>query len=293
MSSAFIKAFFAAHRIHATLALGAAILFPLGGCSLLSSESWNDSQIAESSSDDVILRLSLEKPVYRPGEAVVIQVTMINTTDEPIRLRNLDKDSLSFWYGPQGEDRRVQREPVVSALEEKGLQGRGGGGMELAPGQSVTRPFVHTRMTKEAGPFVAQVHMDAYPDVRSKRIGKIFSNPAEFMVHGDPLFLRDSMGLLDLEEGIKLAAASVPGDPFQSDALLIQDEMGFYKWWINLDYRDPQGEVVKTGYLIDPYFGRVWAEAKPFDASMKPREEQGARPLSPPPRAPRGAQRGR
>lgn len=287
-----MQKFLATNRSLLMLAVG--MLSPLAGCSLFSPENWRDSQIAESSSDDLILRLSLEKPVYQPGEAVVIQVTAINTTDETIRLRKMDKNSLSFWYGPQGGDRRVQREPVVSGMEEKELQGGGGGGMDLAPGQSVTRPFMHTRMTKEAGAFIAQVHMDPYPDVRSKRVGKVFSNTVEFMVYGDLMFLRDNMGLLDVEDGIKLASAQAPGEVVMSDALLIQDEMGFYKWWINLDYRQPQGGVVKAGYLIDPYLGRVWSEAKAFDPALKPKRESGMAPRSPArqPSAPQGGRRG-
>lgn len=258
----------------AAIALAAVSL--LQGCQSLSGGG-----SAKVDAPPLLLQISLDKSVYRPGEAIVMSVTVVNTTDERISLASLDKTSLSFWFGATREDRRVERPPVVSKLEEKELQTGMARGMVLAPGESATRPFVHTRLTTEGGTFVTQAHMEPFPDVRSAHEGKVFSNPVQYQVVGEPLFKRDNMGLLELEDAIRLASAKAPGDVTLSDSLLIEDEMGFYKWWINLDYREPQGASVRTAYLIDPYLGRIWSDAKPFDPALK-KPAAG----TPPPRTP-------
>ncbi len=230
----------------------------------------DEGDVIESSTGELLLRLDLDKSAYRPGEAVLAQVTVINTTDRAIEVRALDQESVTFWFGPFDGLRRVQRQPVVSNLERRDLER----GLEsvtlLEPGQEVRRPFLLTLLAREPGRFVAQAHMDPFRRLRGPRVGILYSNPIEFLVYGDRLFERDAAGLIHLEEAIGLAAAAAPGDIVMTDAILVEDEMGFYKWWVNVDYRAPDGEVGKVGYLIDPYQGRVWSRAQPFADSMRP-----------------------
>jgi len=246
------------------------VLLGLTGCSLISPQSWRNTKIIESSAGELALKLASDKSAYQPGEAMLLKISVTNTTKKPILIRKLNIQTLGFWPGRNTEDRRVQRYPVVSRLEEKALKEQGVEVAKLDPGQSLTRSFLHTRMTEDTGQFVAQAQMEPYAGTDSIRTGKLYSNVVDYQVGGKPLFLRDSKGLMFLDDAVKLASERIPGAVVLSDGLLIEDNMGFYKWWINLDYRSAEGKQVKVGYLIDPYFGSVWSQAKPFKESMKP-----------------------
>lgn len=223
----------------------------------------------EEPAPELLVKLWADKSVFQPGEAILLHLKVINSSNEPIRMRGLDDSSLTFWFGRSDQSRRVQRSPVVSKLEEKGMQQRSAPPVEVAPGTSQTRSFLLTHFAPEPGDYVCQIHFDPEWDSIDSITGKIYSNLVSYRVHGDRLFRRDSLGLVMMEEAINVAAADTPGDILLTDAILIEDEMGFYKWWVNLDFIDSSGIKAQIGYLIDPYQGRIWAEADPFPASMK------------------------
>jgi hypothetical protein len=240
----------------------------LGGCVFFAQPGKLEGKSRDCAPDQINLRLSLDKKVYRPGEAMVMEVALTNTTGKEQPLPRLDVRSLSFWFGQVGEERRLQRTPVVSKKEEKDLKEKGGEEASLKPGQSWTRSFVHTGLTPETGQYVAQVHLESVLAGTSAD-NKLYSNAPSYQVQGERLFKRDSQGLLELGEAFDLAAKQLTASVVSKDGILIEDEMGFYKWWINLDTLTPDGRPVKTGFLIDPYLGRVWSKAQPFDESLK------------------------
>lgn len=274
-----------------------ALSLMLSGCSRLSKSSKEATETIESSTDEVIAQITLDKSVYRPGEAILAQVTVLNTTNQTLRVRVLDafsgppenaEGSVSFWFGPENSQRRTQRFPVISRVELQNRRENAEKTVEIAPQQTITRPFLLTRFTTEPGRFVAQVHITPFwqSDPLAQRVGKVFSNSVPYTVYGDILFDRDSRGLVYLEEAINLAAATTPGDIMLTDAMLIEDEMGFYKWWVNVDYRDPSGEMRKIAYLVDPYQGRVWSKARQFDPAAHPRNRNQPRSTDIPTRQP-------
>lgn len=239
-------------------------------------------EFADASGQDVLLRLSFDKSAFRPGEAVILTATLTNTTDETLRVRGLSggsgppqnvAGSVTFWRGRADEERRLERFPVVSLLESRDLRSGTEPLTELLPGQSIDRRFVLTRFTESPGAYVAQIQINPFvqSDLNQTRSGKIYSNVIGYAVHGQLLFDRDGVGLLELEEAINLCAARAPGDIVLADALLIEDEMGFYKWWVNVDYREPGGVERRIAYFVDPYLGRIWSEAQPFDPATHPR----------------------
>lgn len=264
-------------------ALGLVLLLLAGslqtGCVLLYKRAAEQTKTIESSADDLLLLAEVEKSVFRPGEAVIVYLTVSNTTEETIVVRGMSASTappggiegvVSFWYGRANSLRRLQRYPVVSTYEERQMASAETPTVEIEPGGTISRRFLLTRITPEPGTYRFQAHFDAYSIIRSQRLGKVFSNSLRYEVHGDMLFERDSKGLILLEEAIRVASARAPGDVQLVDAILIRDEGGFFKWWVNVDYANEAHEVSKAGYLIDAYRGHIWKEADPFPDSAKP-----------------------
>jgi hypothetical protein len=248
------------------------------GCGLLAKKAQEKDPLIDATGKDVVLRAVMNKSVYRPGEAVIVTVTARNTTNSTLRVLGLSADSgppqsakgtLTFWFGPENRLDRLQRFPVISR-QEAASRGRGGTEVvSLRPGEEVSRQFVLTRITPDAGRFTFQAHLQPFPEDDLKRIGKFYSDPTYYEVYGPRLFRRDAKGLLELEEAVRLAAAKAPGEVHLLDAVLIEDEMGFYRWWVNVDYEKPTGGLIQTAYLVDPYLGRVRSEAAQFESQIK------------------------
>lgn len=234
--------------------------------------------IESGEAEEVILRLTTEKGVYRPGEAIVLRVTAINTTDEPIQMHMLmattgpprnARGSVTIWFGKESNTQRLQRFPVISRNEEEGMERSGGELIDLGPGEMMSRSFLMTQITGQPGDYVLQTHMEPFWGFQTRRMGKIYSNRARYRVYGEVLLERDTKGLIQMHEAINIAAAATPGEILLTDAILVDDDVGFYKWWVNVDYQDGNGQTQKSGYLVDPYQGRVWRRALPFPESMK------------------------
>ncbi len=253
----------------------------LASCSLFSPSAWKSAKDKEPEpADQLLLRATLDKSAYRPGEAILMRVSLTNTTPQSLSIKKLNAKSLTFWFGDVREGRRFERNAVVSKLEEKSINEAGTEVDELKPGESWERQFLLTRLTAEDGDYVAQVHMIPYADADSSGTSKIFSNAPRYQVYGDRLFERDNGGLLQRKDAVKIASADLQAGSPLSDALLVEDEkVGFLVWWINLTYKNPQGEQVQTGYLVDPYWGKIRSRVKPFDPKMKAESDSaGQRP---------------
>ncbi|MBI3736739.1 hypothetical protein HY256_09535 [Candidatus Sumerlaeota bacterium] len=223
------------------------------------------------------MSVTLDKSVYRPGEAVIMEVTVTNTTDKPIRIQKLDSRSASFWVGSKNSEERFQRMPVISKLEEKSLNAAGSDLTVLEPHKSLTRPFIHTFLTKEPGTYLTQAHLSPFADITSTHTGKIYSNPSEFEVRGDPLFGRDSEGLILKKDAEALGRelAKSDGEVLKTDSILAEDQhAGFYIWWVNVECKRADGSVIRTAYVIDPYRGRSKGRGKPFPDTLKPKSPE-------------------
>lgn len=259
-------------------AVAAMLAMSLSGCALIRAGVASESQIIKAS-EELKLDVSLERAEFRPGEAVVATVRMTNASEEPIEVRDLSAESappvnvsgpVEFFFGPTDRQRRVQRFPVVSPKEEMQRGPRSTKTVSLAPGESKTRQFVLTSLTEHTGEFIVQVHLDPYMDLQARRTGKIYSEPVYYQVKGQPVFSRDSKGLILMEDAQELAADQAPGQVRTTDALLVRDDVGFYKWWVNVDYASVEGATQRRAYLVDPYIGRIWSEAKPFTEEERP-----------------------
>lgn len=240
----------------------------LNGCSTLRLGSGSDGTAKVA---DLTLNVTLDKSAYRPSEAMVMTVTLTNVSSKELPVRMLDAQSVEFWFHLAGNsDTPIRREPVFSSQEPMDDM------RKLAPGESVQRVFLLTRMTHFKGSMVAQAQYKPGIPYDTMQANKIYSDVATYEVHGEPLFEReDAAGLIVKDAAISLARAQCPdpGSVEDAQALLVEDEMGFYRYWVNLKVKDAQGTDKLTGYLVDPYRGVVNGQVKPFDpnAAQDPR----------------------
>lgn len=214
--------------------------------------------------EDLKINVTLNKSAYRPGEVMVINVTLSNVSGETQPVRMLDAESLEFWFGLKGSaETPIRREAVYSLRERMDEYG------SLASGQTVQRQLLLTRLTHYRGPMVAQAHYKRGVSIEAMKTNKIYSNVVEYEVHGERLFEReDARGIIVKEAAISLARAQVPRRTkvMETQALLVEDEKGFYCYWVNLNVNNGKGETGMVSYLVDPYKGKVKGQAKPFDS---------------------------
>ena len=248
--------------------MGVALGLFLSGCATLGLGAGGD---GPATAEDLKLSVTLDKSAYRPGEAMVMTVTLTNVSPKEIPFHWLDAQSMEFWFHLAGSsDTPIRRDPVVSSQEPMD-QFR-----KLAPGDTVQRIFLLTRMTHFKGNMVVQAQYKQGIPYDAMQTNTIYSNVAEYEVHGEPLFEReDAAGLIVKDAAISLARAQCPdpGAIEDAQALLVEDEMGFYRYWVNVKVKDAQGTGKLIGYLVDPYRGVVNGQVKPFDpkAAQDPR----------------------
>jgi len=230
----------------------------------------------EEAEEKISLRLTLDKPAYRPGEAVLATVEVTNNTPAPLQALALNAKSLVFVFGKQDDPERMERQAVASEQEKLDEAAT------LAPGQPARRQFVLTRLSEFPGPLVLQVQYRPGGEAATRIAPKIFSNPVQYQVAGARLLRRDPEGFILKEEALRLARAAYKGQTEEAQAVFVRDEAGFYRWWVNLKPKGaaPGGLV---GYFVNPYLGGApKAQAKPFDPQLA-RDARFARPANLPP----------
>ncbi|MCL5270107.1 MAG: hypothetical protein M1457_06065, partial [bacterium] len=239
--------------------------------------------------ESLALAVTFDKPSYRPGEAVVARVRLTNNTARAQTAARLDAHSVSFWFGRADDEERMRRDPVVSSQEKLDQT------VTLAPGQSLDRPFLLTGFTQFAGApgvggFLAQAQYEPRGASLDLAAPRLFSNVVPFRVEGARLFERDPAGLISEADAIRLAreafgpAGAGSSGANAADAVLVLDEKGFAKWWVNVTTAAPGRAAARQGAFVDPYRGIVWAKAQPFDLAMK-RDPRRIDPATLPPPA--------
>lgn len=231
---------------------------------------------AAGQASDLTLALKLSKEKYQPGEPVTAMVTLTNASGEPVSAAMLDHASVTFSVQPQKAGAASEQRFVEPLYSEKEQTGEGKG---LGAGESLARNFVFTNLTFERGGFVLAAVYARPSDSPLRAPRKSYAKAAAFAVEGQKAFAhRYLSGLLAREDAIALATAKAGGKVQGADTLLITDEAGFAKWWVNLTL---EGGAVKS-WFIDPVFAQVWKEARPFTAADKgidPQPKQDAQIL--------------
>jgi hypothetical protein len=210
------------------------------------------------SSSPLQLRVQSEANTYAPGQAVALTVELQNVSGAPIQSPPLNHLTVSFLLrpaGPKGQKAIRETLPVFSVKEQL----RSDATQSIEPGDRQQRTFLFTQLTVERGDFVLLATCQSGKD------SKIHAEPFAFSVQGDRVARHRYLnGLVTRDDAIKLAAQKFRIPTENADAMLIQDEMGFLKWHINLPGVASDGKPVTRSCFVDPYWGRVWREAQPF-----------------------------
>jgi hypothetical protein len=225
-------------------------------------------------SSDLTLTLTLDKAAYLPGEPVIATLTLANTGGHPLNLPQLDHGSLAFTFQPQSRSEVSDLrfiEPVYSTKEQTGIT------QSLAPqgsaGSSLTRRFSFANLTFDRGGFVLGAVYSRPAESSLKPPKKTYAKGTAFTVQGEKVYTKRYLnGLITREEAAKLALAQTGGKLKTAEALLVTDEAGFQKWWVNLTLEGGQ----TRSWFVDPYYGKVWKEARPFTTADKGGDPQPA-----------------
>ncbi len=228
------------------------------------------------------ITLILDKPAYRPGEPVMATVTLVNRSGRALDLRALDAGSVEFYFSRQGDPEPMKRQAIFSRLEPLGAPA------QLVAGQSLGRTFLLTRVTYYGGPLSLMAIYEPgdlpRPD-GGEALARASSNKVDYEVAGEPIFEREpNSGLIRREEAIRLAGAKATplGRVLGGEALPFQDELGFDKWWVNIRVGRADGIEELTGWLVNPYTGRVLRARVPFNPAHAADPRLGGEPPSAP-----------
>lgn len=228
------------------------------------------------SNHNLALTLQIENTSLQPGAPLFAQVELKNADSGSVLVKNLDHMSVYFAYWPKGEEGKSEStrfvEPVFSEQERLGTE------VDLQPGQSVKRTFVFPNLTLRRGSFLLQATY-----VRSSRSQqqKTFSPSVEYTVSGEKVVAyRYGDGVLSKTNAIAIAAAEAGMPDAAGDAVMVLDEKGFRKWWVNLypaapaaplgAASQPAGQAFDS-YFVDPFLARVWRRAEPWGPEMRNR----------------------
>lgn len=200
------------------------------------------------------LRVSLDRPEYRIGEAVIATVELENTGRAPINVPRFDPGSVKFMTGEKAMTVRVHQEPVYSTQVRPEPR-------VLPPGGKVARPFGFTRVTREAGEFALLASFKGAERRGEVIEDTIYAEPVPFRVQGPVLLRRDPAdGLILKEQAEELAKKAVPGELIRA-VLARREESGLFAWLMFFRAKGPDGKETVSAVQVDPYTGRV----RPFE----------------------------
>ena len=223
------------------LLLNLALLLP--GCSLLNNST--NSEVLE-------LSLTPQKSQIRQGEALLLRATLINISGKPLVVRELNADSMEFWFwtGPRSE--RLKKKPIYSLNENLNLM------KQLEPGESMERPFLFTK-TAGAGTTISLQSIYETPFKKKSWANTAVSPAQKVFVRGPALFKRGHDGLILEEEASRIIRAITKLEIQKEKAVLIRNEAGFLEWVVKLELKDGS----RKAFLVNPYLGGIRAEVNP------------------------------
>ena len=247
------------------------LFLPLLALSCASLSSLKDNKAGEEASP-FELTASLDTKQYAPGQAVICQVSLRNRFYQPRKVRMPDRESVKFAVLPNKEKGQELLRFVMPVFSEKDKTGEV---TDMDGQSSVTRHFVFTTLAFERGEYVLQCVYSTPKEGGFDLEQRVYARATTFTVEGAKAVAhRYEDGVLAKEDAIALAAAKAGGQIERSDAMMVWDEMGFKKWWVNLWLKDGKQEETVKSYFVDPYLARVWKEA----AAPFVREEKAAPP---------------
>lgn len=203
--------------------------------------------------DPLRLYLRLDSPAMRPGEPLIVEALLLNTTPEPILCSWLNHNSLTFYLQSPLLNESVRVWPVYSEKEQViAVQ-------ELASDNLWSRKFVFTQATETSGTYSLSAAFQQNPEGALPVSYFAASAPVEYRVNGAWAARRDRNGILLKDEAIRRVRERVDESPAQSEARLIVNEAGFYDWFVRLTFLDASQQA----WLVNPYLATVRKQADP------------------------------
>lgn len=198
--------------------------------------------------DPLRLYLDLDRSLYQPGDPLMAEVMILNTSAEPIDANVPNYESLTFWFRPQNAFEAFEIKPVYSS-KERAVE------IDTLAGDDLwRRTFVLPDATLTSGTFSLQAVYSSNPSGALDRTYTAATVERRFSVTGDTAFERDRDGVLLKKAAIRLARERFDMPEAPARARLIVNEAGFLEWFVGLS--DSTGKEVK-GALINPYVGTV------------------------------------
>jgi len=247
--------------IHSAAAV-ALLCAALGGtaCSRLPFVGRSAQEGAAAPESPIAVSLAASQETFRPGDAVIVTITVRNASDRAIQPQWIDVASVEFLLaGPGRGPARVQ--PLSSPNETLGVTTQ-----SLAPQGNWSRHFIFTTITKDPGQHRLQAIYHAVPQGVVTELTPAISKALAFQVAGAPSFQRDRDGIIVKEQAVAVARQQVGRPVTDVTALLVRDAAGFLDWWVTLtiDPRDLKpGEAPRVAYFVGPYFGNVIQGRRP------------------------------
>jgi hypothetical protein len=224
----------------------------------------------------LILVLSIDRPTYRPGDAVIANVQVLNTTGHEYTIQNLNAKSLSFWLINADTDETHKLEPVYTEKEDMIFP------RTLGEHEAISRPFLLSEATTTSGTYSLHAIYEGALVAENKAPFVPPSKRVVFRVEGERQFSRDLNGILKKDDAIELARRAVGEPATLVDATLVKNEAGFLDWWITLQIKQSsgnEGKEVKRAFLINPYLGAVRKEVSPLEKQKSTEEKTIIPPL--------------
>jgi len=189
----------------------------------------------------VRLACELGKAAYLPGEAILCRITLRNQGAEPLELPVLDRSTVSFAFwpkGPGGDLEMRYAEPIASTKER--IYSSSGETGVVAPGGKLERLFIFTTLSLERGEYRLQATYSRPDETTPGAELRAFAETVEFKVEGERVAAhRYSDGVLAKEDAIELAKREAAAPTRDAQAIMVYDEKGFLKWWVNLTLETP------------------------------------------------------
>jgi hypothetical protein len=197
------------------------------------------------------LTVTLDRTDYRLGDPLVATVTLKNASESEMVLPSFDHQAVRFMVGEKGSNARVHHEAVHSpqVISES---------RTLAPGRAVSRPFLLTRATLEAGEFAVLASFRGLIFDGEMIRDTVYAPPQPFQVDSIVGLLRDrGNGLILKEQAVALAREQAKGEVRRTRAVLMPlGETGLFTWVVMV--REVSGGTERSYAVeVNPYVGSV------------------------------------
>jgi len=199
----------------------------------------------------VELAVTLDRAEYNTGDAMIATVTLTNKGEVAMDVPRFDYRSVRFMIGEKGLHARMHRTPVHSKRIMASPR-------QMEPSGSVSRAFVFTRTTTNAGDFALMASFKGLIIDGNYIRDSIYAAPQTYKVKKHVALRRDpGNGLILKEQAVHLAKGEAKGEVKKARAVLMPlGETGLFTWIVMLRVAE-SGAERSYAVEVNPYLGGV------------------------------------